>query len=169
MTITYRDATPADAATMADVGARSFTETFGHLYSPENLAAFLEKHSEASWREELADPRFAVRLAEEGDATAGFAKIGPPSLPIETGPDAIELFQFYVLSPWQGAGLAPVLMDWVLAAARARGARDLHLSVFTENIRARKFYARYGFAEVARHAFMVGTHADEDIIMRKTL
>ena len=169
MTITYRDATTADAATMADLGGRSFTETFGHLYTPENLAAFLEKHSESSWRGELGDPRIAVRLAEEGGATVGFAKIGPPGLPIETAAGAIELFQFYVLKPWQGAGIAPVLMDWVLDAARGRGAADIYLSVFTENIRAQRFYARYGFAEVARHAFMVGTHADEDIIMRRAL
>ncbi|MDQ8758273.1 N-acetyltransferase [Sphingosinicella sp. LHD-64] len=169
MTITYRDATEADAAIMADLGGRSFTETFGHLYTPDNLAAFLEKHSEASWRGELGDPRIAVRLAEGGGATVGFAKIGPPGLPIETTPQAIELFQFYVLEPWQGAGIAPVLMDWVLTAARDRSAADIYLSVFTENIRAQRFYARYGFTEVARHAFMVGTHADEDIIMRRTL
>ncbi len=169
MSVTLRRAGPEDAATLVDIGRRSFTETFGHLYTPENLSAFLEKHSEASWRSELGDPRIAVRLAEEGDTTVGFAKIGPPGLPIETAPDAIELFQFYVLKPWQGAGIAPVLMDWVLAAARDRGAADIYLSVFTENIRAQRFYARYGFAEVARHAFMVGTHADEDIIMRRTL
>lgn len=169
MTITYRDATTADAVLLADIGTKSFTDTFGHLYTPENLAAFLEKHSVASWRGELGDPRIAVRLAEEDGTTVGFAKIGPPGLPIETGPDAIELFQFYVLKPWQGAGIAPVLMDWVLAAAGQRGAADIYLSVFTENIRAQKFYARYGFAEVARHAFMVGSHADEDIIMRRAL
>jgi hypothetical protein len=37
----YRDGGPDDAALMARLGAETFTETFGHLYSPENLAAFL--------------------------------------------------------------------------------------------------------------------------------
>lgn len=169
MTITYRDATPADALLMADIGARSFTETFGHLYAPENLAAFLVNHSEENWHGELTDPRYAVRLAYEGDTAIGFAKIGPPSLPFEVKGPTAELRQLYVLKPWHGAGIAPALMDWVIAEARRREAEALYLSVFTDNHRAQKFYVRYGFEAVGRYDFMVGTHADEDIIMRMKL
>ncbi len=41
--------------------------------------------------------------------------------------------------------------------------------MFTDNVRARRFYERYGFEAVGRYNFMVGTHADEDIIMRLKL
>ena len=169
MTIDYRNATPADAPLMAVIGPRTFAETFGHLYTPENLAAFLANHSEANWRAELSDPRFAVRLAEQEGEAVGFAKLGPPSLPFEASGPSAELRQLYVLRPWQGAGIAPVLMDWVIAEARRRGAEALFLSVFVDNARAQRFYARYGFEPVGRYDFMVGTHADEDIIMRLTL
>ena len=74
-----------------------------------------------------------------------------------------------MLKPWQGAGLAPAMMDWVIAEARRRGAEELYLSVFADNHRAQRFYARYGFEAVGRYDFMVGTHADEDIIMRLAL
>ena len=43
---TYRDATPADADLMARIGPETFTETLGHLYTPENLTAFLANHKE---------------------------------------------------------------------------------------------------------------------------
>ena len=59
-------------------------------------------------------------------------------------------------------------MDWVLGEARTRG-DELYLSVFSENHRARRFYERYGFEAVGRYDFMVGTHADEDIVMRLAL
>jgi GNAT superfamily N-acetyltransferase len=167
--ITYRDATAADAGLMARLGPESFTETFGHLYTPENLAAFLVNHSEANWHGELTDPRFAVRIAEENGVAVGFAKVGPPSLPFEVEGPATELRQLYVLQPWQGAGVAHALMDWILEEARRRGAAQLFLSVFTDNHRARAFYARYGFEAVGTYAFMVGSHADEDIIMRLKL
>lgn len=167
--ITYRNATAADAGLMARIGPESFTETFGHLYTPENLAAFLVNHSEANWCGELADPRFAVRIAEEDGAAIGFAKLGPPSLPFEVEGPTAELRQLYVLKPWQGAGVASALMAWVLDEARRRGAAQLFLSVFIDNHRARAFYARYGFEAVGSYAFMVGSHADEDVIMRVTL
>ena len=164
--ISYRDATPADAPKLATLGADSFTATFGHLYAPADLALFLEKHSAASWSVELADPAFAVRVGEADGALIAYAKLGPPQLPFTPATGAIELRQFYVLAPWHGAGIAAELMAWVIATARERGAADLFLSVFIDNHRARRFYARYGFEEVGSYAFMVGTHADEDIVMR---
>jgi ribosomal protein S18 acetylase RimI-like enzyme len=166
---TYRNATADDAPLMARLGPETFTETFGHLYTPENLAAFLLNHSVENWAEELSDPDFTVRIAEQDGGAVGFAKVGPLGLPFEvTGPTA-ELRQFYVLKPWQGTGVAQALMDWVMGEARRRGAAQLYLSVFTDNVRAQRFYARYGFERVGTYAFMVGTHADEDIIMRAAL
>jgi GNAT superfamily N-acetyltransferase len=167
--IAYRDATPADVALMARLGPETFVETFGHLYTPENLAAFLANHSDANWRGELTDKLYAVRIAEQGSDPVGFAKLGPPSLPFAVEGPAVELRQLYVLKPWQGSGVAAALMDWVIAEARRRGADGLYLSVFIDNHRAQRFYARYGFEAIGRYAFMVGAHADEDIIMRLKL
>lgn len=169
MTVAYRDATPDDAAILSALGRATFTETFGHLYTAENLAAFLESHAEARWRGELADARFRVRLAEEDGRAAAYAKLGPPSLPFETERAATELRQFYVLDAWQGRGVATELMRWALATARRQGAEELYLSVFVDNHRARRFYARYGFEQVGTYDFMVGTHADLDLVMRLRL
>ena len=164
-----RDAGPADAAALAELGRRSFTESFGHLYRPADLAAFLESHSEAKWRAELSDPAFSVRLAEDESVAAAYAKIGPPTLPFAPGGRSIELRQLYVLKPWHGTGLADALMRWAIAEARRRGADDLYLSVFVDNARARRFYERYGFAFVGNYAFVVGEHEDEDHVMRLSL
>jgi GNAT superfamily N-acetyltransferase len=169
MSLTYRNAGPGDAAEMAALGRRTFTDTFGDLYKPEDLAAFLLSHNEQSWGAELGDPAFAVRIAEAGAKIVAYAKLGPPSLPFEPRGKAIELRQLYVLQPWQGAGVATQLMDWAIAEAKARAADELYLSVFTDNHRARRFYDRYGFAFVQTYAFMVGSHADEDHILRLDL
>lgn len=169
MTPLWRNAAAADAPAMAQLARDSFTETFGHLYDPADLAAFLAGHSTQAWRSELDDPRFAVRLAEVGERAVAFAKLGPPSLPFTPEQDAIELRQFYVLAPWHGKGLAAAMMDWVLATSAARGMGALYLSVFVDNHRARRFYARYGFTDVGPYAFKVGNQVDEDIVMRRTL
>lgn len=167
--ITYRDAEPADATLLSGLSRRSFTETFGHLYRPDDLASFLERLSPEAWAAELADPGFAVRIAGEAREAAGFAKLGPPSLPFEPRGPSAELRQLYVLRPWQGAGVAAALMDWAIGRARAQGAADLYLSVFVDNARAKRFYARYGFDRIGTYAFMVGGHEDEDDVMRMAL
>jgi GNAT superfamily N-acetyltransferase len=168
MTIAYRDAGPDDAALLTDLFERVFCETFAHLYDPADLAAFLSGHGEPEWREQLSDPTFAVRLAEDG-AGAGYAKLGPLRLPVEPGGAAVELRQLYILAQWRGSGVAASLMDWTIAEARRRSAAELYLSVYTDNPRARRFYDRYGFEEVGPYKFMVGNQADEDVIMRLAL
>ena len=74
-----------------------------------------------------------------------------------------------MLKEHHGSGIAAALTDWAIAEARRQGAEELYLTVYIDNHRARRFYERYGFEEVGRYDFMVGNHADEDIIMRKML
>lgn len=167
--ITYRDGTIADAALMSSLGTSTFQETFGHLYAPDDLATFLQNHSAENWARELGDPGLSIRIAEADGDAAGFAKIGPASLPFDTGGPTAELRQLYIRAPWQGAGVANVLMDWAIAEARRRGAAFMLLSVFVDNHRAQRFYARYGFEQVGTYDFMVGDHADLDLILRLKL
>lgn len=166
---TLRDAAPTDAAAVAALARRTFSDTFGHLYRPDDLAAFLGDHTEERWRVELTDAAYAVHVAEACGKLVAYAKLGPPSLPFEPRGPSVELRQFYVLAPYHGTGLAAALMDWALATARARGAADLYLSVFVDNHRAQAFYKRYGFEVVGRYDFIVGSHTDEDHVMRLTL
>jgi len=167
--VASRDAILADAPGLAAFGARSFTETFGHLYESADLALFLENHTVESWANELADPGFAVRIAEVEGAIVGYAKLGPPHLPFVPRGQAAELRQLYVLAPHHGSGVGQALMDWAIAIARSGGAENLYLSVFVDNHRARRFYARLGFVEEGSYKFMVGNHADDDVVMRLAL
>jgi ribosomal protein S18 acetylase RimI-like enzyme len=167
--IRYRAGTPADATLVADLFARAFVETFGHLYTPADLKAFLADLSPDGFREELADPTYAIRIAFDGAEAAGYCKLGPLGLPVEVERPAVELRQLYLLRPWHGRGIAQALMDWALEEARMRGAEAIFLSVYSDNHRAKAFYRRYGFAFVKPYHFMVGEQADEDEIWKRDL
>lgn len=167
--IEYRSAGIEDAPIVEALFREGFTDTFGHLYRAEDLAAFLGKFTMDAWRGEIGDPRYAFRIAFAGETPIGFVKMGPLSVPAEAGPEAIELRQLYILPDWKGQGAAAALMGWGLAEARRRGADEVFLSVYVDNPRARRFYERYGFDYVGRYHFMVGDHADEDLIMRLKL
>ena len=166
---TLRDATAGDAAALAALARDSFTETFGHLYTPADLAAFLAGHTTEGWAAILGSPADAVLVAEADGELVGYARLGTPKLPFEPEPGDMELRQFYLLKPWHGRGLADRMMAWTLDEAERRGAPALYLSVFQDNERARRFYARHGFAFVTEHAFMVGEHRDTDHILRRNL
>lgn len=169
MNLSYRRAGVDDADAVDRVFRSTFIDTFAHLYRPEDLESFLAKFSLDAWRAELADDRFLFQLAEADGQPIGFAKIGPPELPVDATDPWVELRQLYVMNEWRGAGAARELMDWVLAEAKSRGVNQLYLTVYTDNHRARRFYEKYGFEEVGPYAFIVGEQADEDIIMRKSL
>jgi ribosomal protein S18 acetylase RimI-like enzyme len=166
MKIALRAASIEDAAVIAELFQRSFVDTFGHLYRAEDLREFLAAKTTDCFAAEIADDRFEFVVAEDSGEIAGYVKLGPPQLPVDTPPDTIELCQLYVLKAWHGSGVAAELMRRALAIIRRRGARHVQLSVYVDNHRARRFYERYGFRPVGSYDFMVGSHADEDLVLR---
>lgn len=167
-----RTADPADAPALAELGAHSFHAKFGHLYRPEDLAAFLgEFHKEAKVAEEIVDPRMRVMLAEDGGKLLGFCKLvmanGWPEH--ARGGRAIELKQLYTDPEATGQGIGTRLMDWALDEARSFDADEIQLSVWSGNLGAQKFYARYGFEKVADIHFMVGQQRDEEFLFAKMI
>lgn len=167
--ISFRNATAADGPMLGGVYRATFIETFGHLYKLPDLEAFLAERSDETFSHELAQPETEVRFALAGPVPIGFAKLMALDLPVTPQGPAIELRHLYLFKPWHGQGLAEQFMAWSFERAAARGASEMWLSVFTENHRARRFYARHGFEEIRPYAFMVGTQADEDILCRKHL
>ncbi|HEX3422274.1 MAG TPA: GNAT family N-acetyltransferase [Sphingomicrobium sp.] len=165
----YRDGRIEDAAALDRIFDTSFRDTFAHLYSPEDLDSFRSSIGLDDWEMQLGDRAFAFRIAEVGGVAVGYLKLGPLKLSVEPEGPALLLDQLYILKDHHGTGIAQALMDWALGEARRRGAEELYLTVFVDNHRARAFYHRYGFEAVGRYDFMVGNHADEDIIMRKAL
>lgn len=166
MSVNYRPADLQDAAELRELFAESFVETFGHLYRPADLKEFLDTNSEAKWHANLSDPQVAIRIAQVEGELAGFVELAPKKLPYETSASALELRRLYLRSSAHGRGIADELMKWALEEAAARGAHELVLSVYVDNHRARRFYERYGFEAVGRYDFMVGSQADEDLILR---
>ncbi|WP_226018234.1 GNAT family N-acetyltransferase [Novosphingobium sp. FKTRR1] len=162
-----RDATPADAPVIADIGTRGFIARFGHLYSAENLERFLrETHTAQKVAAELADPGLLCAVVEVDGQIVSYAKVLRQStLPRHTPAQRpFELKQLYTDPDLIGRGAGARLMDWTLAQARAHGADWLELSVYADNPQAQRFYARYGLAKVADIEFWVGDHCDPECL-----
>jgi ribosomal protein S18 acetylase RimI-like enzyme len=160
----------ADADTLAALGARTFSDTFAHLYDPQDLRDFLaEAYSPARTRADLADPAKAQWLVEAGGEAIGYALAGPCRLPHQDVTAASgELKRIYFTRAAQGGGLGARLFAQVMAWLQAEGPRDVWIGVWSENFGAQRFYARHGFEKVGEYGFRVGRTVDREFILRRT-
>ncbi|MCR5879061.1 GNAT family N-acetyltransferase [Phenylobacterium sp. J367] len=164
-----RRAGPQDAETLSEIGARTFSETFAHLYPPEDLQAFLaEAYGLERTRKDLADPAKASWLVEADGEAVGYALAGPCGLPHpEVTAACGELKRFYLLKPWQNGGHGRRLFDEIMAWLQADGPRDIWIGVWSENHGAQRFYGRHGFEKVGEYGFEVGRTVDLEFILRR--
>ena len=166
---TIRRATTEDAATLAELGTATFIESFGQLYVPRDLQAFLEEsHSVEAYAEVLANPHYALWVAEKDGRAIGYAQAGPCGLPHEDAkPGDGELKRLYLLKSEQNGGVGRALFDQALAWLERDGPRTLWISVWSENLGAQRFYGRHGFEYAGEYEFIVGEQRDREFIYRR--
>lgn len=169
MAMTIRRAGVDDAATLSDLAARTFTETFGHLYPREDLDFFLaDAYAVDKQAVILGHPDYAVWLLEEDGVAVGHAAAGPCGLPHpEVQPGDGELKRLYVLASHQGGGWGSRLFKEAEAWLLRAGPRTLWIGVWSENFGAQRFYARFGFDCVGTYEFPVGRVRDVEFILRR--
>jgi ribosomal protein S18 acetylase RimI-like enzyme len=160
---------PADAATLSRLSARVFTDSFGHLYSDEDLRTFLrESYAVEAYARFLEDPAHACWLLEQAGEAVGYALAGPCGLP---HPDAAigdgELKRIYLLPRLQNGGCGSRLFQAALDWLQRDGPRTLWIGVWSENLGAQRFYARHGFEKVGEYEFIVGNSRDHEFILRR--
>lgn len=161
-----RRAAVKDAQALVALSAETFTQTFGHLYKPQDLAAFLDSAYDPGKHAQLLEhPEFAVWLLEAKNGPVGYALAGPCGLPHEgVSPGDRELKRLYILSNYQGLGYGARLMEVFLEWC---GEHTAWLGVWSENFGAQRFYSRYGFKKAGDYYFAVGEHRDYEFIMRR--
>jgi len=163
---TIRPATLSDAQALAELAARTFTETFAADNTPEDLAAHLQAaYGVPQQSAEIEDPEVTTLLAFNGEAPIGFSQVRRKSAPnCVVSERPIELQRFYFLRSAHGKGFAAPLMAAAREAARALGGLHIWLGVWERNPRAIAFYRKSGFAQVGSHIFVVGNDHQTDLV-----
>ncbi|HSQ30431.1 MAG TPA: GNAT family N-acetyltransferase [Gemmatimonadaceae bacterium] len=161
----------ADAPALAELAAHTFRDTFSADNRPEDMALHIAHAYGPSQQErELVDPNITTLLVDIDGQLAGYAQLRSGEAPeCVSGESPIELWRFYIARPWHGRGAAHELMRRVEVEAGRRGGRTLWLGVWERNERAKAFYRKTGFVDVGAHVFMVGTDAQTDRILVRSL
>lgn len=169
--VTTRHATPNDAKVLAELGARTFQETFAGENTAEDMADYMATaFNVAQQMRELTDPASTFLIAEVDDTVAGYAKLhaGEPVNGVG-GAKPIELVRLYASREWIGRGVGAALMRACLEEARGAGYETIWLGVWERNARAQTFYEKWGFRAVGEHVFQLGSDPQRDILMERLL
>ena len=172
VTCSIRPASEADVGRLALVGGATFLETFAGVLDGAAIVGHCEReHSQSAYRRYLQGgaQAFLAELAP-GAAPVGFSLLDRPSLPgaASDGSD-VELKRIYALSRFHGQGVGAALMDRALDQARGQGAERLLLGVYAGNMRARAFYAKNGFVQIADRKFRVGGRDYGDVVLARAI
>jgi diamine N-acetyltransferase len=169
--VTIRRANSADASLLAELGARTFSETFSGDNTHADMAAYLaSSFNLARQTVELADPASTFLIAEVGGAATGYAQLhaGQPAEGIE-GAKPVELVRLYVSREWLGLGVGMALMRACVNEAQQAGHATIWLGVWEENRRAQSFYRKWNFRAIGEHVFQLGSDPQRDILMERAL
>lgn len=170
--MTLTQVTPERVPALSALAIDSFTETFGHLYPPDDLEAFLRKsYAHETLLADITDPGQYWRIVlDDSGAAVAFLQCGTVGLP---HPDARpgfegELKRLYVHSSQQGKGLGKTLLTAAIDHMTERfGDAPQWIGVWSENTKAQALYGSFGFRRVGAYQFAVGNTLDDEFILRR--
>ena len=168
-----RHAVVDDALLLAELGARTFSETFAadKRNRPEDIAAYLaSSFGQAQQEAELIDSHSTFLIAEVDGVAVGYAKLRAGRAPRGVkGEKPTELVRLYVSHDWLGRGIGAALMRACIDEAKRKGYRTLWLGVWEHNHRARTFYRKWEFQDAGQHIFQLGDDPQTDILMERSV
>ena len=166
-----RSIEPCDIEALSALAKRTFTDTFGHLYPPEHLQAFLTASYDAHVLEvEIAAPDQFWRMAWDGDQAVAYLQACPVSLPHPEADGARqgEIKRLYVDTAQHGRGLGKQFLTLGLDYLTERyGDAPQWIGVWSGNLKAQAIYRARGFEKVGEYGFEVGETTDLEFILRK--
>jgi GNAT superfamily N-acetyltransferase len=166
-----RYATRDDASLLAELGAKTFSETFANDNTPDDMAAYLATaFNIEEMATELNDPLMISFIAEIDSVPVGYAQLRRGETPLLTiSENSIELARIYVLQAYIGRGIGAALMQTCLAEAKRLEHGVIYLGVWEHNELAKAFYHKWNFKKVGEHPFVLGSDIQTDWIMQREL
>ncbi|KAI8903332.1 acetyltransferase, GNAT family [Gorgonomyces haynaldii] len=164
-----REAIEEDAIILSELMSKTFVDTFGHTYVPEDLTNYLNATytPEIQLRELKQENRITL-LQFHDSQLAGYsmALLDSQEDGIDGPKPICQIQRFYLDKPFHGKGLAQALFQETMKRLLDKGAKTIWLGVWEDNFRAQRFYQNHGFVHVGEHSFLVGNAVDRDLLFR---
>ncbi|WP_421762127.1 acetyltransferase [Devosia sp.] len=161
--VTIGRATLEDAEDLGALAARTYADTFGAEFMPDELERYLDDTvSVVRWVEYLAHDR--VLLARRDGVSIGFVQFGPGEAAGE-----VTIHRLYVDRSMHGIGVGTEMLVTALADEMVRQATTVRVEVWENNHGARRLYERFGFrheGEMEPFVSETGDIKGYDVVLR---
>jgi len=162
-----------DAEVLSALSMQTFYDTFTGTCTEEDMQSFLESYFNLKQvQSELSNEDDFYFLAEVEGKVAGYLRFMEDyaNFSLMKQWKSLELKRIYVSKGYQGRGVAQQLMDHILKFAKENNYGVVWLGVWEHNLRAQKFYEKYGFINSGyTHDFPIGNTPQTDYWMWKFL
>ena len=164
-------ATISDINQLQQVSRQTFSETFSHVNTEENMRKYLDEElSIEKLTDELVNKDCEFYFALLENSVIGYLKLNFGKSQTELFKDnTIELERIYVLKEFQGKHIGQLLYDKAVHIARQRNVDYMWLGVWEKNFKARSFYQKNGLVEFDKHIFKLGNDVQTDLMMKHVL
>jgi ribosomal protein S18 acetylase RimI-like enzyme len=133
---------------VAAVQVASWRAAYQGLLTDRYLADLSEEEAADRWARVIAGTADRVVVVEIGPTVLGYARVGP-SRDDDARPGTGELYSLYLDPRRWGTGVGRALHDGALDVLATSGFTSATLWVLGTNARARAFYHRRGWVQVA--------------------
>ena len=159
-----------DVKLLQTLGRQTFSDTFGEHNTAENMRVYLDQNfSDATIEAELRDDAAEFLLLYDDQVCAGYARVRRSETPDGLLKPALEIQRIYVAKEYHGKGAGAALMSDCIDRAGQNEFKTIWLGVWEKNVRAIKFYEKYGFTRFGEHVFTLGDDTQTDWLMKKNL
>ena len=166
MEINIRRITLADVDALTAIARQTFYDTFTGTCSEADMQSFLDQYySRLQLSAELNNPETYCFFAEASGKPVAYLLFMEDykNFPMMKKWKALELKRIYVQKEFHGQGIAQKLMDFILNYAAQQNYEVVWLGVWEHNLRAQKFYEKYGFINSGyTHDFPIGNTPQTD-------
>lgn len=170
MEVIIRKANLDDAKTLAELGAKTFFDTYHNDNTPEDMADYISKYFNINVLQvELQDKNTLFFVAETNQELIGYIKLNLIGNAYIPNVKAMEVSRFYVDKHFQGHKLGAKLMSEAEKYAIECGCEVMWLSVWQKNLTSITIYEKLGYNKIGTTTFKLGNDIQADYIMVKHL
>ncbi|WP_435624123.1 GNAT family N-acetyltransferase [Flagellimonas sp.] len=169
MAYELRKCTLSDLKTLLRISKETFVITFEKDNNPEDFQKYVEStFTEENLKLQLQQKTSQFYFVFEGSSLIGYLKLNEAEAQTDIhDQNSMELERIYLLEEHQGKGAGRWMLERAIELCRKKkDIKYVWLGVWEHNLKAIRFYEKYGFKKFAEHSFFIGKDEQTDWLMR---